>query len=237
MRKIIVIAISLLLALATAGAQQQANSGMFPSQGMQGDGQQSPAANGEMPLSPKRADVVRIGVAFPEIQLGQGNTGFDPSEAIRNSIMQYLQGPLVEAVPLSSRIEMQLQAEAKQKDCDYVFYSSVAQKKGGGMFGKLGSVGSIASNVVPMAGSISSTGAVAAGIAVNAAATASSVASGFKNKDEITFQFKVATPDNSQLAAKTSKVKAKQDGDDVLSPQIQEAASITLEGITKSKKQ
>lgn len=188
-------------------------------------------------VSQKRPGIALIGIAPPAAQIGPGNENIDTSEAIRNTIIQYFQGPLVDVMLLSSRIEVQLQAEAKQKGCDYIFQSSVTQKKGGGMFGKLSSVGMIASSVTPMAGMAGNAGSIAAGVASNAAVTAATVASGFKNKDEISFQYKVTTPDSAVVATNTSKVKAKQDGDDVLSPQIQQAIAATLEAVSKKTQQ
>ena len=39
-----------------------------------------------------------------------------------------MSGPAIEIAPLDSHIAMQLQAEAQQKQCDYVMYSSVVVK-------------------------------------------------------------------------------------------------------------
>ena len=48
----------------------------------------------------------------------------------------YLGGPATELIPLTARIPIQIDAEAQVIGCDYVLYSSVTQKKGGG-FGKM----------------------------------------------------------------------------------------------------
>ena len=229
----------LLMALAAAGVQAQQTMPEMPAfPGMEGIPQQpSSPAGTTAAVGPKQPGTIRIGVALPGTQLGPGTEGVDAPEAIRNTVIQYLQGPLFEVIPLSSRIEMQLQAEAKQKECDYVFQSTVSLKKGGGMFGKLSSVSKITSSVVPMAGYAGTAESVAAGVASAATATAASVAGGFRNKDEISYKFKVTATDNSVVATNTSKLKAKEDGDDVLTPQIEQAINATLEAISKRTQQ
>ena len=229
---------SLIVVLVASGAlAQPLVPGMPQMQASQSSQPLPPSDVAPATTDQKSSGKILIGVAPPVAPLGQGDAGFDASEAIRNTVIQYLQGPLVDLMPLSSRIEIQLQAEAKQKGCDYIFQSTVKQKKSGGMFGKLSSASIVASSVIPIAGTAGNAGSVAAGVASNAATSAASLASGFKNKDEITFQFKVTSSDGTQLIANTTKQKAAQDGDDVLSPQIQQAASTALEAMSKRKQQ
>ena len=50
----------------------------------------------------------------------------DYSTPIRNAMILLMNGPAVEVAALDSRVPMQVQAEAQQKQCDYVLFSSVA---------------------------------------------------------------------------------------------------------------
>lgn len=239
MKRLSSIACGWLLAMGLAAAQTPqpvpGMPGMPQIQPGQNPMQQSPQADPVAVTVQKRPGTILIGIAPPVAQIVQGNEGLDASEAIRTSIIQYIRGPLVDVTTLSSRIDIQLLAEAKQKECDYIFQSTVVQKKGGGMLGRLGSAGKMASGVIPMGGIPGSMGSVATGIAVNAATTAANVAVLFKNKDEITFQFKVTSSEGTALAANSTKKKASQDGDDVLTPQIEQAATTTLEALSKKK--
>ncbi len=79
-------------------------------------------------LGPKAAGKIRIGVAPPDAQVGQGNNVGDYSTPIRNAMILLMNGPAIEIAGLDSRIPVQLQAEAQQKQCDYILFSSVAVK-------------------------------------------------------------------------------------------------------------
>ncbi len=122
--------------------------------GMQGMGMQQGGAPGAAPqaLGPKAPGKIRIGVAPPDAQVGQGtNSGGDYSTPIRNAEIALMSGPAIEIAPLDSHIPMQLQAEAYQKQCDYIMFSAVALKHNqGGGFGKFAHMGSMAASMTPM---------------------------------------------------------------------------------------
>src|SRR5439155_467117 len=126
--------------------------GMGP-QGVPGMGGAPTAASVPIPqaVGPKAAGKIRIGVAPSDAQLGQGNNAqADYATPIRNSIILMMNGPAVEIAALDSRIPMQVQAEAVQKQCDYILFSSVAVKHGGGGFGKFMKMGNAAASMNPM---------------------------------------------------------------------------------------
>lgn len=94
-------------------------------------------------LGPKAPGKIRIGVVPAQAQLGQGNNAQeDYGTPIRNAIVLLMSGPAVEIAPLDSRIPVQVQAEAQQKQCDYILYSAVtvahASAGGFGKFMKMG---------------------------------------------------------------------------------------------------
>lgn len=180
----------------------------------------------ETTLSPKKAGVLRIGIAPPTAEMGKDFQGDDPAVAVRNTIAVALRTERVETVFLESGL---LEQEAKQKDCDYIFYSKVGRKKGGGGFLKsiAPMVAGAAAGMIPGAGGI-------VGAAASTAISTATMAGGFKSKDEISFEYKLAGPGGtSLLAPPATKQKAKKDGEDVLTPQIQQAAAAALAEISK----
>jgi hypothetical protein len=192
----------------------------------------------QAPLGAKKPGVIRIGVVQPKAQMGQGNSGANVAEPIRNTIVQYLTGPAQEVVPLGAMIPTQIEAEATSKQCDYILYSSIAQKIGGGGFSMLKKVGSM-SSMVPGVGMMtgSMTGAMTAAAASSVMTGAASAASTVKAKSDVTFEYKLIAPGaDKPLVANTEKVKAKEDGEDVITPLIEQAATAILDTITKAKK-
>ena len=89
-------------------------------------------------LGPKAPGKIRIGVAPAVAQMGQGNNAqADFGTPIRNSLVLIMGGPAVEVIGLDSHLPIQLQAEAQQKECDFILYSAVEVKHGnaGGLAG------------------------------------------------------------------------------------------------------
>jgi len=109
--------------------------------------------------------------------VGQGsNAGGDYSTPIRNSIVLFMNGPAVEIAALDSHIPMQLQAEAQQKQCDYILLSSVAVKhSSGGGFGRFAKMAAPVASMVPMAGMAGGMGGAVAAQAAGAAASAAAM--------------------------------------------------------------
>lgn len=244
---------------AAAAAQASGNSSMTPGQAqalaqylslqnqpvvVPGAGQatfQGPAPSAAVAppgaLGPKKAGVVRIGVVEPQAQMGQGNSGANVAEPIRSTLVQYLSGPSLEIVPLAAMLSSQIEAEAKVKECDYVLYSDISQKVKGGAMGLLKKAGPLSSMIpgVGMLGGMS--GAMAGAVAGTAVAGAASAASTVRAKAEITFDYKLLVPGNPKaVLANTAKVKASEDGQDVITPMIEQAATAIVAEVTKPKK-
>ncbi len=177
----------------------------------------------------KKPGVIRIGVSSPVAEMGKDFNFADAPMAIRNTLEVALTDDNVEVIFLESALP---EKEAKLKKCDYIFISKVTRKKGGGGFGGMGMLGG-------MAGMIPGVGGIAGAVAATAAATAISVASmsgGFKSKDEVSFEYRVTTVEGAVIIPPTvTKQKAKKDGEDVLTPQIAQAAKLTLERVMPPK--
>jgi hypothetical protein len=212
---------------------------------------QGAAAAGTVPpaqaLGPKAPGKLRIGIAPAQAQLGQGNNAqADYATPIRNAIVSTMSGPAVEIAPLDAHIPIQLQAEAQEKQCDYILLSSVTVKHNTSSFDKYMKMGSTAANFNPMIAMTRSMGTMAAQasqVATQAAVmtaqqqVASQLASfngQIKTKDDVTVDYQLYPTGQGQPKLQSSlKGKAKSDGEDVLTPLIEQAATNVLTEVTK----
>jgi hypothetical protein len=241
-----------------AQAQQMGMGGANPNMagmggmpGMGGNQPQGAPIAAPQVLGPKAPGKIRIGVAPPEAQLGQGNNaGADYSTPIRNAMVALMNGPAIEIAALDSRIAMQLQAEAQQKQCDYVLFSSVAVKHGqSGGFGKFMKMASPVASMTPMGAMAHGVGGAMAATAAQAAASAAAQAAqqqaisqlaGFngqiKSKDDVTVQYSlVQTGQAAPLVQNSLQGKAKSDGEDVLTPLLTQTANTVLTQVSTKK--
>ena len=152
--------------------------------------------------------------------------------SLRELFMSYLTGPTLRAIALDARLPAQAIEEARQKDCGYMLMTTVTRVRhgGGGGMAALGrAAGTAAAYGIPYGGSVGTAAARSAAIA--GAYAISNMAGTTKAKDEITMDYRVDTLDRV-IAAKptTLKAKAKQDGEDLLTP-MSENASGTIAGI------
>ena len=192
-----------------------------------------PAAQASTELGAKRPGVVRLGLASVKTgSVGEGLSAADLAAAVQNTLADYLKSPSVELVQLEAKLPSQIDAEAKQKECDFVVYANVSHKKGGGggfggMFGKvlapavgqvgIGHTGSTAGNV---AGQVTTTAIVSAG----------TMSANVKQKDELTLDVKVQTPGSATPAASRGfKARARSAGEDIITPVIEQAAQMILD--------
>ena len=201
-------------------------------------------------VGPKAPGKIRIGIAPAQAQLGQGNNAGDYGTPIRNSMILVMNGPAVEIAALDSQLPMQVQAEAQQKQCDYILLSSVTVKHGGGGFGKFMKMGNMAASMTPVGmmahsmGSVMATQAAASAAAQAAAMSAQQQAvnqlAGFngqiKSKDDVTIGYQLyPTGQGMPVLQNSLNGKAKSDGEDVLTPLIQQAANTILTTVTTKK--
>ncbi len=219
--------------------------GMPGMAGMQGGQATGSAVPLPQALGPKAPGKIRIGIAPAQAQLGQGNNAqADYATPIRNALVYMMNGPAVEIAALDARIPIQLQAEAQQKQCDYILLSSVTVQHGGGKFGKFMKAGNMAANMNPMVMMTKSVSAMAASQAAAQAATMtaqqhavtqlSQFNGQIKSKDDVTLDYQLYPSGQAQPKLQNSlKGKAKSDGEDVLTPLIQQAATAILTDVTK----
>ena len=181
----------------------------------------------------KKEGTIRIGV--PSVKTGAIGEGLNAAElagAVQNSLGEFLKGTKIELVALESKLASALEAEARQKECDYVLYATISHKKGGGGFGMFSKVAPVVGGIVPMAGMGSAAGAIAGQAASTAIYTAANATSNVKPKDEMTLDIKLQNGANVALT-KQFKAKAKSAGEDILSPIVEQAATSILEAVGK----
>ena len=187
----------------------------------------APAAATAEPLGPKKAGTVRIGLAAVKTgAVGDGITAADLAAAVQNSLREYLKVPNVEVVVLEAKLTSAIDTEAKEKECDLVVNANVAHKKGGGGFGMFKSLAPMISSVAPIAG-------VAGIVASSAIVTAASVSGGVKAKDELTLDIKANKADGTNALTKQIKVKAKSNGEDIISAAVEQAAQAIVDTLGK----
>jgi hypothetical protein len=192
---------------------------------------QSPQAAAE--LGAKKPGTVRLGLAAVKTgSVGEGLSAADLAAAVRNTLAEYLKGAAVELVQLEAKLPSQIEDEARQKECDFVVYTNVSHKKGGGggfggMFGKV---------LAPAVGQVgightgSTAGNVAGQVATQAVVSAGAVSANVKQKDELTLDVRVqAQGGASPAASRQFKSKAKSAGEDIITPVVEQAAQMILD--------
>ena len=180
-------------------------------------------------VGPKKAGVIRIGVVTVKTdKVAEGMNASNLATAVQSTLTDKLKAPNVEAIPIQATVLSQIEAEARQKECDYLVYTTVSHKKGGGGFGSVfgSTAASVAANTVGYGGS------TAAAIAANASASA--VAAEIKARDELTVDVRLEKPGAGYPAfSKQFKGKAKSAGEDIVTPPTTQAAQALIEAATK----
>jgi hypothetical protein len=186
-------------------------------------------------VGPKQPGVIRIGLVLPKVQLSSGDAT-QAAEALRNELAGYLKAPNVEVIPLSAQLTSAVSNEVRKSECDYVLYSSMTVKKGGGgsMFGRaIGNIAGSAAGHIPGGGSASSGAARSA--AIGSVYTTAGIVSSIKARDEVSLEYKLEPVDrNKQGVANTTKAKANRDGEDVVTGLVEKAAGDVI-AVTKKQ--
>lgn len=190
----------------------------------------APTATPTQTLGPKKAGVIRIGIVTvkPGAVADNMNAG-NLAGAVQTTLTEKLKAPNVEAVPIQATVLNQIEAEAREKECDYLVYTTVTHKKGGG--GGFGSV--FGSQAAQIAANSVGYGSTTAAIAANAATSA--VITDVKPKDELTVDVRLEKPGAGYPAfSKQFKGKAKSAGEDIVTPPTTQAAQALIEAATKN---
>lgn len=154
--------------------------------------------------------------------------------AVRDLFVSFLTGPSIQPLALESRLRVQAMEEAKQKDCAYIVGVAMSKKRGGSsrLGSALGQAAGTASWYIPGG---SGTAAVARGVSAGAARAVSDLASTTRAKDEMTIEWTL-TPLAAQGRASSphsEKLKARSDGEDLMTPLVQRAAETVAETVLR----
>lgn len=191
-------------------------------------------------------------IAPPKAQLGQGNnSATDVSEPVRATLNKYLAGPSVQLLPLEARIPVQIEAEASQKSCNFILVTSVTQTKKTSKVGFLKALAPLASVAFPMLGGAGDVSGMMAGqvassvMSASAAASAESMQQDYmsammgaqqtnvKAGDTLTVEYSLsATGSVGAGKPELLQSKAKQDGEDVIGPLLEQVAVAVLSVVT-----
>lgn len=176
--------------------------------------------------SKEATSTVRVGVTLPKTQFAEGVDNVQMAAGLRELVGQYFKGTTVEVVALDAKLPELIGEEAKEKKCAYILQVAVAQKKGGsGAMGVFKKVAPVLVAVVPMAGMAGAAGAIAGSVAQSAIYSTANMASATKSKDQFIFEYSLTSAgDGAVKAGESLKVKAKSDGEDILSPLVEKMA-------------
>ena len=147
-------------------------------------------------------------------------------------------GPSIQLVRLDARIPIQIAAEAAEKNCGYVLQTSVVQKKKGtSLFKKLAPfagalpmLGGMGGNMGSMVATQVASSAITAGAQEDYAArwpARSSRTS--RSGDIVTVEYTLAKVGATEASKPVAlQTKAKQDGEDVIGPMLEQVATAVL---------
>jgi hypothetical protein len=203
--------------------------------------------------APEQGPVI-IGVALPQVHLGQGP---DAAEPLRQAVMNRFRSQGLEPVALVGSTAAEIDAEARGKGCSQVLYTDVERKHGvGGFLSKLAPLAGVLPSIAGASGGSGGGGSgvtglltqVAANAATSAAASSaqrqlqgaqpqgleSATGATIKRGDSITFDYRLAPiGGGTPIKSDTFHAKADADGQDVLTPIVaQLAQAVSPQGLT-----
>jgi hypothetical protein len=192
----------------------------------------SPAGQAAPAVGAKQAGVIRLGLAAVKVSsVGEGLRAAELAAAVRNTMAERLKSAKVEVVLIDAQLPSQIDAEARQKECDFVITANAEHKKGGGKFGAFAPA---LSHVASLGGYGGSTaGAVAGEVAATAIITAANVSENVKAKDQLTLDLKLQAPGSAPVVERQFKAKAQSNGEDIISPLARQAAQAILDAAQK----
>ena len=181
-------------------------------------------------LPAQTAETVRICLAPAAVEASNNATA--AGDALRESFTSFLTGPTLKSEPLKARLASQAKEEAKQAGCPYILLTTLKleqKRSGGGLLGKVATEAARQGAWEAGARSGSAVGRIAGSAAYGALGqAASNYAATIRTKDELTLGWRLETADGTLLAEKREKRSAKSDGEDLLTPLVQQAAELIV---------
>jgi hypothetical protein len=187
---------------------------------------------GNSTLGPKKPGTIRIGlVGVRTGAVGSNITAGELAVATKNSFRDHVKMPNIEAVEIEAKLASGIDAESREKECDYVVFLTASHKKGGGGFGSFGSAIASGIGAVGIGHTGSTAGNIAGHVATQAIVTAATVSANVRSKDEITLEVALVRPGGASVLAQAFKQKAKANGEDVLTGVVGQAAQAVITAI------
>jgi hypothetical protein len=185
---------------------------------------------------PKGEGVIRIGIVTPRVStLGGGTGGNREATSLRETFASYLVGSNIETIDLKARLDGLALNEAKQRQCDFVLYTTLIRKRASSSGGG-GALDSIVGSVGGGGTGSKLPGAKTAQDVASQASRVSGALAGFaRANDEVTFEYKLVTSVGARpVVAKSTKGKVKKDNEDLLTPMIESAAQSIVDATVKN---
>lgn len=182
------------------------------------------------------SDTSRVCLAPPGVEASTGDATA-AGTAVRDLFTSFLTGPSIQPKPLTARLASQVREEARQASCPYLLLTTLKhehKRGGGGMLGRIAAGAAQQGAWEAGASSGSTAGRIAGHAAYGAAGQAAyNYATTIHNKDEVTLGYRLESGDGKVLLEKTNKRKAKSDGEDLLTPIVQQAAEAIVALVTQ----
>lgn len=194
-----------------------------------------PAAGPAVESGGNAAEPVEICLAPASVQMAAGKSD-EAVQAVRDVFVSFLNGPTLKVTPLTARLASQAKEEAKKGHCRYVLFVTLTHKKknGSGLFARAASeaAGTVVWHI-PGGGSAGS--AAARSAATSVASTAlRGVSSNVRAKDEMKLEYRLEAADRTTpLLARSEKSQAKSDGEDLLTPLVERAATAIADTVNR----
>ncbi len=172
-------------------------------------------------------DTSRICLAPASVEASSGDAT-TAANAVRDAFTSFLTGPSLHPQVLSARLASQVREEARQASCPYLLLTTLKherKRRGGSMLGRIAAGAAQQGAWEAGASSGSTAGRIAGHAAYGAAGQAAyDYAVSVHEKDQITLGYRLESGDGRVLVEKTDKRKAKSNGEDLLTPMVQQAA-------------
>jgi hypothetical protein len=180
-------------------------------------------AAGQRATAPASAPCIAL--MMPEVKGLPGHSD-DVGNGVRELFASYLTAPTFKTVMLEAKLPMLAVNEAREKGCANLLSVTLTGKQSGSSrLGKIaGQAAGTAAVYVPGG---SNTGAsIVRGAVAGSGYAISSLASATKVKDELKIEYRVETADKSvKIGPATQQAKAEVNGEDILTPIVQRAAT------------
>ncbi len=156
-------------------------------------------------------------------------------EAVRETFTTFLTGPTLSVAQLTARLESQLREEARLAGCRFTLLTTVEHRRKSGSSLLSRAAGGAVQHGAWRAGAEAGSGVarVAADAAVGAvSATAADWAYAVRTKDELALTYRLEGADANVLVEKKLKRKAESDGEDLLTPLVEQAAVAVADAVS-----